>query len=64
MKSESCQALLSEEPYELDVSEALESVSSGLWEHLSHGEEEEEDVEGIIDHLVGYKKLRDFTLVE
>lgn len=44
-------------------------ITSDIWESFTeewaeHFAEEEDNVDGIIDHIFGYKKIRDFTLIE
>ena len=52
-----------EEDYTLNMEELANALASGMEEHYAHEYDEGESVEGIIDHITGYKKIRDYTLI-
>ena len=53
-----------EEPYNFDLEEIAAAFNEGVQEHLSHEKDSAENLGGIIDHITGYKKIKDFTLVQ
>ena len=53
-----------EENSTFSVEELANAIASGVEEHYAHEYDEGESVGGIIDHITGYKKIRDYTLVQ
>lgn len=47
----------------MNATEYLNALSEAVTDHLTE-DEEERNLHGILDHVFGYKKIKDYTLVE
>lgn len=59
--TQTCQAKNASEEEEMSDAEYLNALAEAVTDHYS---EEGDNVDGIIDHITGYKKIREYTLIE
>ncbi len=63
LNTQTCQAKSKSEEVEIysgSYADYMNNLAEAINEHYS----EDENVDGIIDHITGYKKIIDFTLIE
>ena len=63
LNAQTCQAKSKSEEVEIysgSYADYMNNLAEAINEHYS----EDENVDGIIDHITGYKKIIDFTLIE